>query len=47
MKCPICNKEIRGYPAVSRKDNKTKICSECGTKEAIYTFLTCFSGQKK
>lgn len=33
--CPICNKEIGQYPAISRKDNKTEICSNCGMKEAL------------
>ena len=33
--CPICNKRYSGYPALSRKDNKTEICSECGMKEAM------------
>lgn len=39
MTCSICKKEIKGYPALSRKDNKTEICSECGTKEALEIFL--------
>lgn len=34
-KCPICHKKIVGYPAISRKDNKTEICSDCGMNEAI------------
>lgn len=33
--CPICNKEYSGHPALSRKDNKTKICPDCGVKEAL------------
>lgn len=33
--CPICNRSYGGYPALSRKDNKTPICSECGIKEAL------------
>lgn len=33
--CPICKKEIGKYPAISRKDNKTEICSNCGTLEAL------------
>lgn len=36
--CPICNKEIGQYPAISRKDNKTEICSNCGTLEALEAF---------
>lgn len=37
--CPICNKELGQYPALSRQDNKTKICSECGMKEALQSFI--------
>lgn len=33
--CPICGQQYSGYPALSRKDNKTEICSNCGTKEAL------------
>lgn len=33
--CPECGKKYVGYPALSRKDNKTKICPDCGVKEAI------------
>lgn len=31
--CPICKKIYTGYPAISRKDNKTLICSDCGMEE--------------
>ena len=37
--CPTCGKEYQGHPAVSRKDNKTLICSDCGVKEAIQDYL--------
>ena len=33
--CARCGKAISGYPALSRKDNKTEICSNCGTLEAL------------
>ena len=33
--CPRCNRKYRGYPALSRRDNKTDICSDCGTAEAM------------
>lgn len=38
--CPRCFKDYDAKrPAISRKDNKTKICSACGTVEALYDFL--------
>ena len=33
--CPVCGKEYSGYPALSRKDNKTLICPECGQREVL------------
>ena len=33
--CPKCGIEYQGYPAISRKDNKTPICPDCGTREAL------------
>ena len=35
MKCPKCGKENKFLRALSRTDNKTVICDECGTKEAL------------
>jgi RNase P subunit RPR2 len=37
--CPRCRTSYTGYPALSRMDNQTEICSECGTEEAIADFL--------
>lgn len=37
--CPNCHKEYSEPPALSRRDNKTYICSNCGTKEALYDFI--------
>lgn len=37
-KCPICKKKYRGVGAISRKDNKTEICSKCGVNEALLQF---------
>lgn len=34
-KCPKCGKYYVGYHALSREDNKTEICSECGVGEAV------------
>ncbi len=33
--CPKCGKEYYGSPALSRVDNKTFICPDCGTREAL------------
>ena len=33
-RCPKCGEIIIGYPALSREDNKTKICTDCALKEA-------------
>ena len=34
-KCPKCGAEYQGHPAISRRDNKTPIGPECGTREAL------------
>lgn len=47
-KCPRCKKKFdTRYAALSRKDNKTKICSECGTAEALETFSKHYNKQKE
>ena len=33
--CPICKKEYKERPALSRVDNKQEICSECSTRQAL------------
>ena len=33
--CPRCNSAITTFPALSRRDNKTDICSDCGTAEGL------------
>lgn len=35
QRCPKCKKEFTEYPALSREDNETEICPECGIEEAI------------
>lgn len=35
MKYPKCGKETEWLRELSRVDNKTMICDECGTKEAL------------
>ena len=34
-RCPVCGKYYAGVPAISRKDNQTQICPDCGTREAL------------
>lgn len=34
-KCPKCRGPLGKRPALSRRDNKTDICSNCGYLEAI------------
>jgi uncharacterized Zn finger protein len=38
MICPKCGREFERLLALSRVDNKTMICDECGTKEALEDF---------
>lgn len=33
--CPVCGNRYKGHPALSRKDNQTLICPDCGTREAL------------
>jgi transcription elongation factor Elf1 len=33
--CPRCGKSYTEYPALSRRDNETDICSDCGNSEAF------------
>lgn len=33
--CPLCGAEFTGHPALSREDNETLICSDCGTRQAL------------
>ncbi len=36
--CASCNQEIHGYPATSRKDNTTAICTPCALLEAVHEY---------
>lgn len=33
--CPLCGKTYCGVPSLSRADNETLICPDCGTREAL------------
>lgn len=43
--CPSCGKKYKGFPSLSRRDNKTEICSDCGLAEAMIAFTQ--SAEKK
>ena len=33
--CPLCGKAYGEPPALSRTDNETLICPDCGTRQAL------------
>ena len=33
--CPKCGQSYKGRPALSRYDGKTRICPDCGVREAL------------
>ena len=37
--CGKCRIEFAEYPALSRADNETEICRECGTEEAVEAYI--------
>lgn len=39
--CPLCGSTFKkGMGALSRKDNETVMCSDCGTEEAMSEYLS-------
>ena len=38
-KCPVCEDTVTDFPAISRRDESTEICSECGVREAMADFF--------
>lgn len=45
--CPRCGKTYSEYPAISRWDNETEICSKCGLEEAIFDYALAGKENKK
>jgi transcription elongation factor Elf1 len=37
--CPRCQEDSKDFPAISRRDNKTEICSQCGVDEAMADYF--------
>ena len=45
-KCPSCGKMTTDFPALSRRDNMTDICSACGTREALEDYANHLRDEK-
>ena len=43
--CPKCGLVYHERPAISRLDNTTAICPDCGTREALETLGICTEEQ--
>ena len=45
--CPLCGQTYGEAPALSRTDNETLICPDCGTREALETMGISIEEQDK
>lgn len=45
--CPLCHAEYHGVPAMSRTDNATPICPDCGTRQALASLNVPTDEQEK
>lgn len=45
--CPNCGQAYTARPDLSRKDNKTLICPDCGIREALTGLGIDFEEQEK
>lgn len=45
--CPICGNEYIGRSALSRTDNETVICPDCGTRQALQSIGVSKEEQEK
>lgn len=36
--CPVCGGPLTAHPALSRRDNKTQVCPDCGIRQALTDF---------
>ena len=45
--CPICGKTYGEVPALSRTDNETLICPDCGTRQALESIGVSAEEQEK
>lgn len=45
--CPKCSKTYTGRPAISRDDNMTAICPDCGIRESLQSLSVYGKEQEK
>ena len=45
--CPLCGMTYGEPPALSRTDNKTPICPDCGTRQALESIGVSAEEQEK
>ena len=45
--CPLCGKTYIEPPALSRTDNETLICPDCGTRQALESIGISAEEQEK
>ena len=45
--CPLCGKSYSEPPALSRTDNETPICPDCGTRQALQSIGVSAEEQEK
>ena len=45
--CPRCGRLYHSHPAISRADNRTLICPDCGTREALQSIGVDETEQEK
>lgn len=45
--CPLCGAEYHGAPALSRTDNATEICPDCGTRQSLESIGISTEEQEK
>ena len=45
--CPLCSQTYGEAPALSRTDNETLICPDCGTRQALESIGVSAEEQEK
>ena len=45
--CPLCGRRYTDHPALSRTDNETLICPDCGVRQALDSIGVAAEEQEK